>query len=235
MTPGGEVALPDEEAHHALRVLRIKTGETVGIFDGRGTEAWGAFRPVGRRAALVRVEGVRRHEAPPVRVLLAPAWPHRDKVVEETIRRGTELGVAGFHFWRAERSQRPTGGLDRWSRCVVDSCKQCGRAEFPDLKVWNSLPALLDGVPGRLVAADLEVAPGDVLLLGAEGPDLLLVVGPEGDFTEGERALLSEKGAARVSLGKRVLRVEMAATTLATLVLNGTGLLGTQFSTIQGA
>ncbi|MBW7866394.1 MAG: 16S rRNA (uracil(1498)-N(3))-methyltransferase [Candidatus Hydrogenedentes bacterium] len=229
MTPGGEVPLPSGEAHHALRVLRIKAGETVGLFDGRGTEAWGAFTPVDRRAALVRVEGVRRHEAPSVRVLLAPAWPHRDKAVEEIIRRGTELGVAGFHFWRAERSQRPTGGLDRWERCVVDSCKQCGRPAFPDVNAWDSLSALLDGVPGRVVAADLEETPSEVVVLGPAGPDLLLVVGPEGDFTEGERALLTEKGAARVSLGAQVLRLEVAAVTLATLALNGAGLLGTQF------
>lgn len=223
---GGELSLPDAEARHAVSVLRLRAGDPVELFDGCGLAGAGVFLRGSRTEAVVALERLTRREAPAVAVFLAPAWPHRDKVVDEIVCRGTELGVAGFHFWRADRSQRAPGALERWHRHTVESCKQCGRNMLPSLHAWDSLDDLLAEETGAVVAADLDGGADGAVLLPPDAARVLLLAGPEGDFTERERGLITAKESLRVSLGPQVLRTEAAAAVLATLALNAAGLLG---------
>ncbi len=223
---GGELFLPDAEARHAVSVLRLRAGDPVEVFDGRGLAGAGVFLRGSRAEAVVALERMTRRDAPAVAVFLAPAWPQRDKVVDEIVCRGTELGVAGFHFWRADRSQRAPGAVERWHRHTVESCKQCSRDTLPLLRAWDSLDSLLAEETGAVVAADLDGGAEGAVALPPGTTRMLLLAGPEGDFTERERGLISAQGALRVSLGPQVLRTEAAAAALATLALNAAGLLG---------
>ena len=228
--PGTEFPLPKEEARHAVAVLRLRPGDRLEVFDGLGLSGSGTFVRGDRSGAVVSLEHLARREPPSIGVYLAPAWPHRDRVVDEIVCRGTELGVAGFHFWRADRSQRAPGGVERWHRHTVESCKQCGRDTLPTLRAWDSLDTLLASEQGCLVAADLDGGAGGMVTLSATATRIILVVGPEGDFTERERGLLGAAGALRVSLGALVLRTEAASVVLATLALNAAGQLGARLS-----
>ena len=227
---GQEAHLPEDEAHHALSVVRLRDGESVALFDGKGTEAVGPLYRRGKRSAFVAVERVRTETPPSARVILAPAWLHRDKPMEEIIRRGTELGVHAFAFWRAERSQRPASDPEKWRRLAIECCKQSGRLHLPLFPCHDGLEAALSSSPGCILAADMHASAGSLLLPDTAADSCLLVIGPEGDFSEMEQALLSEHRAMPVSLGPYVLRTEVAAVALATLALGAFGCLGTRLS-----
>jgi 16S rRNA (uracil1498-N3)-methyltransferase len=221
----GEVLLPEEEAHHAARVVRVRPGERVALVDGRGREWPGTVARVDRREVAVDASPCRRAEAPSARLTLFQAWLKRDKHIEEIVWRGTELGVWDFVFFRAAHSERPVSYDEKWLRIAQEACKQCGRLWLPSFSVAPSLPKALEGFEGRLLLASADEPPvplREALDSGLAG----LVVGPEGDFTDEERAEALKRGARCISLGSTTFRAEVAAFVGATLVLYELGQLG---------
>ena len=221
----GFVDLSPEEAHHALRVVRVREGDPVLLFDGYGREWRGRVARATKRDVGVEAESVRRVPAPAPALTLAQAWLHRDKPLEELVRRGTELGVARFLFFRAARSEQAPRIPAKWERLAIESCKQCGRLWLPAFESRNSMDEVMgENAPDRVIAfADHAAAP---LADGLTGQDAIVVVGPEGDFTEEEVGLARRNGFQTVSLGDAILRSEAAAITLVTLVRYHMGALG---------
>jgi len=222
---GDRVVLPEEGAHHALRVARLRQGAPVVLFDGAGRELTGTLVPEGRRDASVAVTGERFVPRPAPALTIALAWLHRDKPVEELIRRGTELGVGGFVFFPSARSERAPKVSDKWSRVAVEAAKQCGVLWLPSFAVAEGLDDVLDRAAGDVLVADMqgETRPLEACLTGA---DATLLVGPEGDFTGEELALARSRGAKGISLGPHTFRSEVAAVVGATLVAYAWGRLG---------
>lgn len=221
-----EVLLPEEEAHHAARVVRIRPGEPVALLDGRGGEWTGRVARVDRRDVAVAVESARSEARPAARVTLVQAWLKRDKHIEEIVRHGTELGVARFVFFRAAHSEKTPETDPKWLRVAQESCKQCGRLWLPEFRVARDLGAALEAVEGAsLLLLTLDEAPVPLSEAVREGP-VALLVGPEGDFTGEEAALARERGARPVSLGPATYRSEVAAFLGAALVLYELGALG---------
>jgi 16S rRNA (uracil1498-N3)-methyltransferase len=218
--------LPEEEAHHALRVARLREGDPVLLFDGAGREFDARLTRVSKREAWVQIEGARRVPEPMPRMQLIQAWLHRDKCIEEIILRGTELGVARFVFFRAGHSEKAPKVQDKWRRIAVESCKQCGRLWLPEFEVADDLAAALNGVEGRILIAAMDRPPVSLREAVGSGEDLALVVGPEGDFTAAEMDLALARGAYPISLGTTVFRAEVAATLFATIVAYELGRLG---------
>lgn len=225
---GAEVFLPEDEAHHALSVARLRDGEQVAVFDGHGTEATGPIFRQGKRQARVLIEEVRREAPPEANVILAPAWLQKDKPLEEIVRRGTELGISRFAFWRAMRSQRPVASHDKWHRLAVESCKQSGRLHLPHFDFFEDLPSALTSFDGCILVADILAVNSDQTLPPSALRSCALIIGPEGDFTDEERKTLLSNMAIPVSLGRQVLRTEAASVAMATLVLGALGGLGTR-------
>lgn len=224
--PGDVVPLPQDEAHHALRVVRVRPGDAVALFDGAGTVWDAVVDAAGRRDVTVAVGAPRRVPAPRPAIRLAMAWLHRPQPMEDLVRRGTELGVAVFCFYRAERSQTAPRIPDKWRRIAVEACKQCGNAWLPSFATAPDLPAALAACGGVAILATAEGSPVP-LARALDGADpVTLVVGPEGDFTEGERAAARAAGARPVSLGGTTFRAEAAAEILIALARHATGGLG---------
>ena len=227
--PGGAVELGPEEVRHAARVLRLSSGDQVMGFNGRGEWAIGVLDIPAKRRAVIRVEQTGRDPAPEQDLWLACAWPHTAAVVDEIVTRATEIGVDQIIFWKAERSQRPPLLSPRMQRVAVAACKQCGRNRLPAFDAVPALDRVLGGNPPRTWLAALEPgwrdAVNELVLRGNCG----VVIGPEGGFTEHEVNRLEQAGAIPISLGRQVLRIEVAAVTACALVLNGMGRLGTRF------
>ncbi len=123
------VQLPDEEASHASRVMRVQTGDWIELFDGCGHQADAEVVSVSKRECVVRcdpIEDVDRE--PSIAVDLAIGLPKPDRA-KEMIERLTELGVARVFPIVFERTQRPPkeNFLDKLRRIVIESCKQSGR------------------------------------------------------------------------------------------------------------
>lgn len=213
--PGAQFALDADAAQHVAKSLRLKAGDALVVFDGRGGEyeatiqridrdrvdvKLGAFRDAGRESAL--------------ELGLVQGLPEADKM-DWIIQKATELGVAWIQPVTCERSVvRLTG--DRaarreahWQRVAIAASEQCGRTRIPEVRPtlafshWLATPAR---VPRWMLSPD-----GEALATRAAAPSPLeLVVGPEGGFSERERELLAHAACERVCIGPRVLRTETA-------------------------
>jgi len=213
--PGAQFALDADAAQHVAKSLRLKAGDALVVFDGRGGEYDAAIQRIDRDRVDVKVGAFRdagRESA--LQVGLVQGLPEADKM-DWIIQKATELGVGWIQPVTCERSVVRLSG-DRaarreahWRRVAIAAAEQCGRTRIPDVRPtlgflsWLAAPAETPRwmlVPGT---EPLAARPG------APSP-LELVVGPEGGFSERERQLLEQQGCAGVSLGPRVLRTETA-------------------------
>lgn len=218
------VALSQEEAHHALKVVRVREGDRVALFDGQGREGLGVAHCEGRKSVTVEVDELRMVDAWSPKLTLAVAWLHKEKAVEYIIRHGTEVGVSRIVFFRGAHSERAPKESHKWARWAIETCKQCGRLDLPELMVMDDLAAVLDGCEGRVLLADMENA-AKPLAEVVDGP-LTVFFGPEGDFSAQERETLLGAGGVSVSLGEHTFRSEVAAVLLSGLVRAQQGFLG---------
>ncbi|MCP4639130.1 MAG: 16S rRNA (uracil(1498)-N(3))-methyltransferase [bacterium] len=219
------LALPTDEAHHALRVIRVRVGDAVELFDGRGREWTAEIAEVSRRDVHVTVTEERKVAKPTPGLTLVQAYLNREKPVEELIRRCTELGVDRFAFFRSRHSDRTPDVSERWTRAAVEAAKQCGRAWLPEFNAFPDLATALGSVSGQVLVATMDRDPVPLREKLGDG-DIAVVVGPEGDLSLEELALLDQHGAVAVSLGATTFRSQVAAPLIAALVMYERGRLG---------
>lgn len=216
----GPLIVEGDEAHHALRVKRVREGRDVTILNGRGLVATARVVEAKKRLGL-EVERVERRGR--VRPALdvwaaAPKGPRMSDMVDA-------LSQAGASSWTpliAERTPAdPTGKkLDRLERVAVEAAKQCGRGWLLELGVGRGLDAGLDAPPGAaLVAADGSGEPYE----RSGAASIRSLVGPEGGWTEGELERIRGAGARVCSFGPHVMRIETAAPTATALILAAEG------------
>jgi len=210
----GVGALAGDDAHHLTRVLRVEPGQQYEISDNRQVylaEVEAARRDLVSFRVLEKIDAAE----PAPRIALYAALVRFERI-ELLVEKATELGVASISFFAAERSER---GLDRaaekrmgrWQRIAREASEQSRRVRLPAIAAQVSFrDVLADAAPCR---AMLDEEPGGVGLLTAlSGADRLSVlVGPEGGWTDRERAAAREAGWRPVSLGPGVLRTETAA------------------------
>jgi len=222
----GEVALSREEAHHAMRVLRVRTGDAVGLFNGEGYAWTGAITALTRNEVLVSIQETQYTPRPEPTLTLVQAWLHREKLLDDLIRHATVLGVDRILFFRADHSEKKPHIAEKWERLAVEACKQCGRLWLPRTEVAASLAEALDRVGGdQIVLASMEGPHQALKALKTDRPTTF-VVGPEGDFSDAESNHARSVGAVPISLGPYTLRSEMAASTGITLIQHHLGHLG---------
>ncbi len=220
------VNLPDDELHHALHVVRVRAGDRVRLFDGKGLYADADVVGATKRDLEIALLPLHRDPEPTARLMLAQAWLNHAHATETVIRRGTELGVDEFVFFQAEHSEKSPKANDKWARMAIESCKQCGRNRLPTFRTAKNIDEILSARPPLLIVATqaVDTKPAGETLRSAN--DVLLMVGPEGDFTARELGALLEAGAHPLSLGPLTLRAEVAAMTAITLVQYHLGRLG---------
>lgn len=212
---GGEVALPDALAHHALRVLRLRDGEAVVLFDGSGGEVEARLAVRGKAvfAQLGEARAVERES--PLRIVLVQALASGDKM-DWVVQKAVELGAHAVQPVQAERSvlrlagERADKRVAHWQQVAVAACEQCGRNRVPEIR---PLQALAPWLGAHRDALNYVLAPGGAAGFAdePEPKDVVhLLVGPEGGWSEVEMAAFDAAGCHRVRLGPRVLRTETA-------------------------
>jgi 16S rRNA (uracil1498-N3)-methyltransferase len=203
-------ALGADEWHHATHVLRVKDGDTVNVFDGRGHEAQCRVEAAGK----LTIRSQSTSALLPCRITLAQAIPKKN--MDLIVQKATELGVAAIVPLISERTvKRPDAAPDRWLEIALESCKQCGNNWLPEIDKPRPARAFLEA-PGtfdlKLIASLQSDAKPLKVILGTFRPaTVLVVVGPEGDFTPAELATAKSAGCLPLSLGPLVLRSETAA------------------------
>ena len=216
------VSLPEDEAQHLTRVLRLKAGASVRVFNGRGSEFDGVVERAGKDGARVRVGGAREAvREPRVAVTLAQAVLKGDKM-DAVVRDAVMMGVAAVQPIVTARTEVTLQSLvrgrrqERWERIAVSSAKQCGRAVVPAIlepRTFDTVVASLAEMtlPGPCLMFVEPSAVADTVTVGdLDGTpprETTVLVGPEGGWTPEEL----EKGAAvsrPVTLGGRTFRAD---------------------------
>lgn len=206
------MALPLEggQAHYLANVLRLGPGAQVTLCDDRTGEWRAVVDSVAKRSLLLRVEAMLRprETVPDLWLLSAPIRRER---FEWIVEKATELGVARIVPVLTERTNRERLNPARLKAHMVEAAEQCERTALPKLADAVPLAALLADWPAgrRLYLAD-EAGGEAMTALGATLPAAIMV-GPEGGFSDRERALLlAVPGVARLTLGPRILRADTA-------------------------
>ena len=235
-----EVALDPAEAQHALRSLRLRPGDALTLFDGRGRVARAVLkadppsasgsnsasmgRPPRRRPprAVAMIESI--SELPPPQpaltlIVAACKGPRLDWLMEKC----TELGIARLvlaEFVHSVVHVRPQH-LSKLRRITIEACKQCGRAWLPELEAGIELAAAARAAAARgelFIADPADTAPRLGCRLAQHRPNfghVAVVIGPEGGIAPEELALLADVGGQPVRLAKNILRVETACLAVA--------------------
>jgi 16S rRNA (uracil1498-N3)-methyltransferase len=229
----GVLSLTAEQARYLGLVLRLRDGELVEVFDGRGTRLAARLSSLGGELALRLGEPARDEEATGS-IVLAQALSKGEKL-DWVVQKATELGVSRIVPFAAEHSvvklsaERGAARVERLRRIAQEAARQCGRGDVPQVDApasWDALLALPDQDPAlRAVLLDADPGLPPLGQLDA-GPHVLLVVGPEGGFSSGERQGAAAAGFRAASLGRRVLRTETAGLAAIAVVQHLRGELG---------
>lgn len=218
LQPGGVVALSEAEFRHLAQVRRQPGGSEVLLLNGKGVLAAGTLEIQGKRGGLVRLTEV-KNLPPPAPWIRLCVGGLKNAAWEEVLRHAVELGVnelvwvGSTHAVAEVKADRSEAKLERWRERCRQACKQSANPWLPVLRVTADVGQALALQPAparRLVAALLPETEAWRRALGDAGA-LEIWVGPEGDFTTEEMAMLRQCDAVPVSLGPRICRAETAA------------------------
>ena len=199
-------------SHHLVRVRRLRSGDPVEVFDGRG-RVWSAvIDSASAQACALEIGPLLSETAPPaVRIEVAVALVKGD-AMDRMLRAATELGVDGIRPLLSERSQvgreRAASRHEHWHRILIGAAEQCRRAHLPELHPAQGFNEFLD-----------QTDPADCLLLrpgAATLPQRLphrstsLLIGPEGGWSAAEIERTEQLNVPAFSLGELILRAETA-------------------------
>ncbi len=217
------VRLPDVEAHHLQKVLRLSPGDPVSVFDGAGHEWSGVVASAGRGGVTVRLgTPLAPAREPPVAVTLGVGLQKGDRM-ETIVREATALGVGAIvplstaHVAVPARARDSVAARERWGRVALAAVKQCGRATVPDIEPLATPDEVLAAWRGERILMCVEPSLAEENPTQAAGPRpkrVLAMVGPEGGWSDAELQRAVAAGARLLHLGPRSLRADLAPTVL---------------------
>ena len=212
---GTSVLLPEDSAHHAVHVLRVRTGDDVTLFNGRGGEFAGRIASIERLKVLCDVLQHRAIEREsPLRVALVQGVSSGERM-DFTVRKSVELGVAEIHPVLAHASvARPKGERaaarhTHWQKVAISACEQCGRNQIPTVHPLVDAARFQGGKGTRiLLSPAAELAFSQACKAGTK--EFTIAAGPEAGFNAEEEAAFLDAGFVPARIGPRVLRTETA-------------------------
>jgi len=216
---GARLQLPERAAHHAARVLRLREGDPIVLFDGSGGEYAASIASLERDTVHVAVgvwQDVERES--PLAITLAQGISGAERM-DLTVQKAVELGVAAIQPLITERSivrldaRRTASRVAHWQRIVASACEQCGRNRLPEVRspvaVTELCAATHDQGTKWLLSPEAPLRLRDATAGLSAG--LVMAAGPEAGFSEAETRALLDAGFTAVRLGPRILRTETAA------------------------
>jgi 16S rRNA (uracil1498-N3)-methyltransferase len=212
---GSTVPLPEDSAHHAVHVLRVRTGDEVTLFNGRGGEFAGRIASFERLRVLCDLLEHRDVERePPLRLALVQGVSSGERM-DFTVRKAVELGVAEIHPVLAASSvARPKGERAaarhaHWQKIAVSACEQCGRNRIPAVRPLVDAAQWRGGEGAKILlspSAELRFSQA----CKAGNAEFTIAAGPEAGFNAEEEAAFLDAGFVPARIGPRVLRTETA-------------------------
>ena len=225
---GSTINLSHDETHHLTRVLRLRPGSEVFVFDGCGKEYRCSFLTVKENRARLEIsEALSDEVESSVHVTLAHGLAKGEKF-DFIVQKATELGVSNIaplvtdHADVRLSDEKSEKRLDRWRRISLEALKQCGRRRLVEIEPPVALKDFLNVDRTRNTALVFSerggVSIADALSRAVDKTTVTALVGPEGGWSDEELTLLDERQAIAVTLGPRILRTETAAIVALTLI-----------------
>ena len=220
LSSGVSVDLPANAARHASRVLRLRVGDDLVLFDGNGGEYAGRIAQSDRdRVSVDVLDWSDRECEAPIRLTLVQALQAGEKM-DMTVQKAVELGVARVVPVSSRRSvvrldgERALRRVEHWRGVAASACEQCGRNRVPEIAALESLERWL-GKTARKDVLRLMLVPGSAHTLASIEPPLPggsveLLIGAEGGLAPEEVGMAERAGYLGVRLGPRILRTETA-------------------------
>jgi 16S rRNA (uracil1498-N3)-methyltransferase len=226
---GQEAIIKDrEEIRHIGKVLRLRAGDEVVLFDGEGKEYHAAIASLlpHRISLNLLPEPFQATAESPLKIILGLALLKSSKF-DWVIQKATELGVSEivpFYSLRVVprwEERRTQSRQSRWEKIVTEAAKQCGRAKVPRLyspRSFGETLAMELGDTNKVFLWEKERTRSLKEALGHPSSSIYALVGPEGGFSEQEALRAQEAGFRPIRLGPRILRAETAGIVIACLL-----------------
>ena len=205
-----------------VRVRRAVAGGRVVVVNGRGTEADALLVEAGRRHARLEItDRLRLEPTPPPAIEIAPALT-RTSAFDDMLQRAIELGATAIRPVAAQRGvvrldeRKARSRAERWNRLAVEALKQCERIWLPEVNEPTALCEVLSAVQGSgteaVVLSERSETAAPLLEVLRAGPNRprCFFFGPEGGWSDEERAIFEAAGARHASFGRTILRAETA-------------------------
>jgi 16S rRNA (uracil1498-N3)-methyltransferase len=224
-----EITLDESASRYLTKVLRLRAGDKLLGFDGKGFDYELCLQTVDERLAQVSVKGRRGKEetGEAVRITLGQSLPKAGKM-DLILRQGTEAGVNRFIPLLTRRSiSRPDENqrdhkTQRWQKIIVEACRQCGRQDLPELDpvtLWAEVLNQFLNFDLVLLPYEKEAPTLQTVLKSKSGAKRILVlIGPEGGWAPEEVKEAAQKGALSVHLPTPILRTETAGMVVASML-----------------
>lgn len=236
-----ELFLDDFGAGHVSKVLRLKEGDQIQLFDGKGNEYLAALTQVGKKNQARLIQKLERNVESPIQVELLQVISRGDRM-DFTIQKAVELGISKIIPLTSERcgvkldEQRAAKKIDSYQKIAIAACEQCGRNVVPQVTSLIALSTFLKEHISNLPCKDSDLTTDQEGFLNitldpraqyklSELPKTgkyRILIGPEGGFTQEEVDFAKDCGFVGVTLGPRILRTETTA--LVSLAILGSAL-----------
>ncbi|MGD9676802.1 MAG: 16S rRNA (uracil(1498)-N(3))-methyltransferase [Vulcanibacillus sp.] len=215
-----KVIIIGEDAHHITKVLRCNIGDKIICCNNGGLDViteiiYMSFERVETKIISI----IKQDREPLVKITLAQALPKSDKM-DFIIQKGTEIGVTTFLPFNSERTivqlnqQKEQKKIGRWEKIAKEAAEQSHRSRIPNILPIVNYKELIGNFKNRIVLIAYEREVTTTLFKAIENmselKEILLIIGPEGGFSDQEVELASKNGAISISLGRRILRAETA-------------------------
>jgi len=217
----GILRIGGSEVRHIRRVLRLKQGDGLVVFDGSGKEYEGTIIEEGPSFVVMMIQNtlLSKRESP-LEITLAQSLVKGEKM-DYLIQKATELGVKEIIPFFSSRSVpllEKSGRLKRyhrWERIAIEASKQCGRGVVPKIGPLQDFSEMLQMASSeflRLILWEKEGASvKEILKESRQKIKIFFIVGPEGGVSNGEIEHAKRAGFIPINLGKRILRSETAS------------------------
>lgn len=223
-----QVVLTSAASHHAVQVLRLKSGQPITIFDGTGGEFLGYLEKISKSASVATIEDYQLIERESLLIITLVQAICTNEKMDWIIQKAVEQGVTHIQPVTTNRTlvrltgERVDKRRQHWQKIIISACEQCGRNRIPQLSPllpfshWLEQKLLQKQENNKLLQHDIMLSPDAHLRLteltrpGSES-NITLLTGPEGGFTKEEIDVALLVGFTSVHMGKRILRAESAA------------------------
>lgn len=214
--------LSEGESHHLANVLRVQNGETIKLTNGRGKLFEVIVTNNHKKHSQVEVVKLTEFSRQKGAIHIALAPVKTNERLGFVLEKLTELNVAGIYPIRTQNSERKVFNRDKELHHLIAAIKQSQNPFLPELhemiRFYDLFSGVNQNVAQKLIGHCRDMPKQLLSRQYKAGNDVLICIGPEGDFTKEEIAMATDKGFEAVTLGEEVLRAETAAITAAIMV-----------------